>query len=229
MKKILLLLLLPGLVSAQNRQIVEVSSNEDVSTKVPNQLKYVFPEFTAGNVYFLDRSRTGGILNYNKLAGEMQFVDENARIWALNVEDVSVVVIDSRKFYPYRKKQFTEELYSTGSCFLRVKYETSVKSQGKKGAYGMSSSTTAIATYSPPDARRYDISAKGNVIVFDRFIYYLVGANGKHRYIKNLYSFTGQFPEYKSQIIEFAVEHKIQFSDRDDLIKLLKYCGELSN
>ena len=229
MKNILLLLLIPGLLSAQNRQIVEATSNEDVSTKVSQIMQYVFPEFREGNVYFLDRSKTGGILNYNKLAGEMQFVDENAIIWALNVKDVSVVVIDNRKFYPYRKKQFTEELYSTGSCFLRVKYETSVTQQGKKGAYGMSSSTTAITTYSPPDAKRYDISETSDVIVSDNCIYYLVGTNGKHRHIQNLYSFTKQFPKYKSQIIEFAVEHKIQFNDRDDLIKLLKYCGELSN
>jgi len=231
MKKYLfLLLLLPVWVSAQNRQVVEATSGEDLSQKVATQMQYLFPEFTIGDVFYKGHKGIGK-LNYNMLLGEMQFL-ENDQIKALaNVKDVVVMKIDNRRFYPFNEKEFTEELMSTGKYQLRVRRKGNVAQHSKKGAYGMDSSTSAITSYSSisSDNRQYDLTVAEKVLITLNNFYYLVGTNGKHILIKNVKTFTKQFPQYRTQIEEFAKERRIRFDNEGDLKALLEYCSKLGS
>ena len=231
MKKcVFLLLLLPVWVSAQNRQILEATSGEDLSGKVSNQMQYIFPEFTNGEVFY--RGYKGsGMLNYNMLLGEMQFL-ENDQVMALaNVKDVVVLNIGNRRFYPFNDKEFTEELTSTGKYQLRVRRRGNVAQHSKKGAYGMDSSTSAITSYSSinSDNRQYNLNVQEKVLVSLNYFYYLVGTNGKYILIKNMKTFTKQFPAHRAQIETFVKERQIRFDNGDDLKTLLEYCSNLSN
>jgi len=231
MKKYLfLLLLLPFWVSAQNRQVIETASGEDLSKKVSTQMQYLFPEFTSGDVYYKGYNGKGK-LNYNMLLGEMQFL-ENDQVMALaNVRDVVMMNIDNRLFYPFNDKEFTEELLSTGKYQLRVRRKGNVAQHSKKGAYGMDSSTSAITSYSSisSDNRQYDLTVAEKVLITMNYFYYLVGPNGKYILIRNAKTFTKQFSQYRAQIEEFVKEHKIRFDNEDDLKTLLKFCSNLSS
>ena len=230
-KYIILFLFIPGLLLAQNRQIVESVSGEDVSKRVSQQIQYVFPEFTNGDVYYIGMPKISGNLNYNMLVGEMQFV-ENGQVLALaNVEKVLLVNIDNRKFYRLKNNEFAEELYSTGSCFLRAIYRGNAVTHGKKSAYGTTSSTASITSYSTFNANNqtHNLNVIEDVLVSVNNFYYLVGTNGKYRLIKNVKAFTKLFPKYKSQIEAFVREHNTKFNDRDSLISLLAFCSTLEN
>ena len=231
MKKcVFLLLLLPVWVSAQNRQIVEATSGEDLSKKISTQMQYLFPEFTSGDVYYKGYKGSGK-LNYNMLLGEMQFM-ENGQVMALaNVKDVVVLNIGNRKFYPFNDREFTEELTSTGKYQLRVKRKGNMGQFSKKGAYGMDSSTSSITSFSSinADSRQYNLSVEEKVLISLNYIYYLVGTNGKYILIKNVKTFTKQFPAYRAEIETFVKERPIRFDNEDDLKDLLKYCADLSN
>jgi len=231
MKKfVILLLLLPAWVSAQNREIVEAASGEDLTTKVSTQFQYLFPDFTNGEVFYKGHNGSGK-LNYNMLLGEMQFV-ENQQVLALaNVEDVIVVTINGRNFYPFKGGEFAEELGSAGQVQLRVRYKGNAAQHSKKGAYGTSSSTSSITSYSSisSDNRQYELTVTEKVLVTVNYFYYLVTSNGKYTLIQNVKAFTKLFPAYRNQIEAFAKEHKTRFNNGDDLKALLKYCGELGN
>ena len=184
MKKYILLLWLsfPVWVSAQNRQIVEAASGEDLSTKVSTQIQYVFPEFTAGDVFYAGYKGSGK-LNYNMLLGEMQFEEKNQVLSLANVKDVIMVNIGNRKFYPFNDKEFAEEILTTGKLNLRVRYRGNAAQHSKKGAYGTSSSTSSITSYSSisSDNRQYSLTVSENVLVTVNYFYYLAGTNGKYR------------------------------------------------
>ena len=227
----LFMLMLPGWVFAQNKQIIEANSGEDLSGKVSSQLQYLFPEFTDGEVYFKKSPKGNGKLNYNMLVGEMQFLDEDGEVMTFDVGDVVTVNINDRIFFPYKGREFTEELLSTDIGQLRVLRKGNVAPYAKKGAYGTSSSTASIASYSNISAdnnsRQFHLSVTSDVLISVRYFYYLIGANGKYTQITNVKSFTKQFPVYRTQIEAFVKEHNIRFDKADDLKALLLYCNEL--
>ena len=231
MKKYLfLIVLLPGWVFAQNRQIVEASSGDDLSGKVSTTMQYIFPEFTLGEVYFVNAPKGNGMLNYNMLVGEMQFMDKGEVLGLADVKNVSVVNINNRKFYPFNSQgEFTEEIFSTDKSQLRVRRKGNVAPYAKKGAYGTSSSTSSITSYSSVNSgdRQYNLSVMSDVIISLRTFYYLVGANGKYTQITNVKAFTKLFPAHRAQIEAFAKERKIRFDNEAELITMLVYCSEL--
>ena len=190
-------------------------------------MQYVFPEFTAGEVFYKGRNGSGK-LNYNMLLGEMQFVEKDQILSLANVKDVVMVNINNRKFYPFNDKEFTEELLTTGKNNLRVRYRGNAAQHSKKGAYGTSSSTSSITSYSSisGDNRQYDLTVSENVLVTLNYFYYLAGTNGKYILIKNIKTFTKQFPAYRTQIEAFVKEHNTRFNNEEDLKVLLKYCSE---
>jgi len=226
----LLLLLLPVWASAQNKQIVEATSGEDLTKKVSTQVQYLFPEFTTGDVYY-KRQNGKGKLNYNMLIGEMQFLEGDQVMSLANVRDVVVLNIDNRRFYPFNDKEFTEELMSTGKYQLRVRRKGSVAQHSKKGAYGMDTSTSAITSYSSinSDNHQYNLSIEGKVLITVNYFYYIVGTNGKHTLIKNSKTFTKLFPAYSAQIEAFVKENRTRFDNEDDLKALLEFCSKLGD
>lgn len=228
MKKYILFLgmLFPLWVSAQNKQIVEAVSGEDLTSKISTRLQYVFPEFTDGDVFYKGHKGKGKI-NYNMLVGEMQFVENNQVLSLANVKDVVMINIGDRKFYPYREKEFTEEILTTAKHDLRVRYRGNMAQHSKKGAYGIDSSTSATTQYSNVVSDNYRLNVSENVLVTVRYFYYLVGTNGKYTQIKNIKTFTKQFPLYRSQIENFAMENNTRFDNQDDLKELLEYCSKL--
>ena len=228
-KYIFLVLLLPVWVAAQNRQVVEVATGENLSERVSTQFQFLFPEFTNGDVFYKGHKGSGK-LNYNMLIGEMQFMENNQVKALSNVRDVIVLNIDNRRFYPFNDKEFTEELMTTGKYHLRVRRKGNVAQHSKKGAYGMDSSTSAITSYSSisSDNRQYDLAVAEKVLITLNNFYYLVGPNGKHTLIKNVKTFTKQFPAHRAQIEEFAKEQRIRFDNETDLKTLLEFCSKIS-
>ncbi|MDR2231701.1 MAG: hypothetical protein LBE56_01105 [Tannerella sp.] len=233
MKKILFLcmLLLPCLMMAQERQVIEASTSEDITNKVSEQIQYLFPEFTDGVVLFKNAPKSGGKLNYNMLVGEMQFLENNNEVMTFDVGDVASVTINGRTFYPYKGNEYAEELLSTDVGELRVRRKGNVAPYAKKGAYGTSSSASSITSYSSVTSggQQYGLTVANDVLISVRYFYYLVGSNGKYAQITNVKSFTKQFPAYRAQIEAFVKENNTRFDKEDDLKKLLLYCAGLSN
>jgi len=220
--------MVPVWVSAQNRQIVEAASGEDLGKKASVQIQFLFPEFTNGDVFY-NGYKGSGKLNYNMLLGEMQFLENNQVLALANVKDVIVVSINNRKFYPFNNKEFTEELMSTGNYQLRVRRKGNAAQYSKKGAYGTTSSTSSITSYSSiiSDGRQFDLNVIEEVLISLNCFYYLVGTNGKHVLIKNIKTFTKQFPAYRAQIEKFVKDNGTRFDQEEDLKALLKFYSKL--
>ena len=232
MKKYLfLLLLIPVLVSAQTRHVVEAVAGEDLSQVVSPQMQFLFPEFTHGDVFYKG-FKSSGKLNYNMLLGEMQFLENDQVMSLANVKDIVLLKIDDRRFHPFNERgEFTEELMSTDKCQLRVRRKGNVAQHSKKGAYGMDTSTSSLTSYTSigVDNRQYELTISEKVLISLNNFYYLVGTNGKYILIKNVKAFTKQFPAHRAQIEKFAKDQRIRFDNEDDLKTLLEFCSNLGN
>jgi len=225
-----ILLLFPGWISAQNRQVIEAKSGDELTQKISAQIQFLFPEFTDGDVYFKGNNIKVK-LNYNMLLGEMQFIEKNQVMALANAKDVLMIIIGNRKFYPFNNNEFVEELTSISKYQLMVKRSGNVIPHSKKGAYGMETSTSSITSISSigADNRQYNLDVQEKVLITVKYYYYLLGTNGKYILIKNVKTFTKQFPSHRAQIEAFVKERKIKFDNEDDLKSLLEYCSNLSN
>jgi hypothetical protein len=125
--------------------------------------------------------------------------------------------------------EFTEELFSTDKFQLRIRRKGNVAQFSKKGAFGTSSSSTSIASYSSlkSGSHTYDLTVSDQVLVSMKQFYYLVGTNGKYTLIKNVKTFTKHFPAYRAQIEGFVRGQNTRFDNSDDLKALLEYCSKL--
>ena len=226
---LLVLLLTAGIIYSQDREIVKASSGENLAEVASTTIQYVFPEFTDGEVYYRSAAKGSGKINYNMLIGEMQFISPEGQILALaNVSDVIMVTIGNRKFYPYTNhKEFTEEIVS-GKVQLRVKRKGNAATHSKMGAYGTSSSTSSISSYSSihSGATQYDLKVQENILITVNNLYYLI-TDSKYIQVKNQKQFLKQFPDHKDQIEEYIKENQISFNKEENLVGLLKYCNSL--
>jgi hypothetical protein len=227
-KYIIILLLFPVLASAQKSEIVSAISGENLNEAVSASMQYVFPEFSAANVIFKNSPKAATMMNYNMLLGEMHFMKNDEVLALSDLNNVSVVVINNRRFYPFNSTEFTEEIQSTDDVKLRVRRKGNVAQHSKEGAYGMQQSASSITSYSSIEnsdgGGRTNLNVKANVLISIRKFYYLVGHNGKYVQIRNQKSFMNQFPGNKSKIELFVKEHKTNFNKEDDLIELFEYC-----
>ena len=229
-KSIFLLLLFPILAAAQNDEVIDIASGELLNEKVSSNVQYVFPEFLAGQVHFADGKRSANLLNYNVLIGEMHFVDNEDVLAFPDLSDILIVVVNKRRFFPFNKTEFCEEIYAIDDVRLCVRRKGRVMEKSKTGAYGMETSASSVKSYSSignsGDGRQHSIQVSGKVKVsVDNFYYFL--NKGKYIQIKNEKSIIKQFPGHNAKIEAFVKEHKINIKDEDDLKELIAYCIDL--
>ena len=234
MKKFFLLLfLLPAMVAAQEKIVVNLSSGEQLYDKVTFEMQYVLPEFKEGLVYFKDGRRIKSMLNYNVLLGEMHFIDERENILALgSLKDILVVVIDSKRFFPFKDAEFCEELLVKEDARLCVRRIGNVAEYSKMGAYGMNQSLASIQTFNTvvsDNSRIHKTKWMGEVRLSVDTIYYAMNKKGKYTQIKNLKSITKLFSGSgnSAKIEAFVKENNTDFTIKDDLVALVEFCSNL--
>ena len=232
MKKYIILflfILISDYLIAQSKELLEVSTGDNLNSIVSENMQYLLPEFSFGRVYYNNSTEGSGKLNYNMLNGEMQFIGPDNTILALiNVPDVKVVDIGGRIFYPFKNEEFVEELLSTDKMKLQVRRKCNAAPMGQKTAYGGYSSTSSITSYSSLDRdnRVHDLNVTRSMIISQENYYFLVLGN-KRILIKSQQTFVKQFPKHKTEIETFIKEHNIRMDNENNLKALVEYCSTL--
>jgi len=229
---LLLLMLLPVFVIAQEKEnaIVNIGSGDQFSEKVAENVQYVLPEFKGGVVYFRNGQRSSSQLNYNVYLGEMHFKDKDEVLAFMDLSDIILVVIDSRRFLPFNDKEFCEEVLANDKARLCLRRYGNISEYSKMGAYGMTSSTSSIKSYSSmygSNNNRTDLKFLGEVKLTVNNMYYFMSDKGKFTQIRNVKNVTKQFPGNNAKIDAFVKENKTDFKKTEDLKALLEYCFTL--
>ena len=207
--------------------LLSLNLNAQGSSNTSPVIEYIFEEFTEGIVVFKDFTSTKGKLNYNLLAGEMQFIDPSTNMVLSLIGDIRVVSIAGRDFIPRGRREYVEILVN-GEPALSVARTVKVSAQEKAGAYGTYSSTTSISTFNSifADGQKYDLSPDVRRTVKSDSSYWLI-KGGKFTFIKNQKAFLNAYPKSKRASIEqFISENKIDFKNENDLINLTIFSNQ---
>ena len=228
----LLVIVLTGvsLHAQQRAQIVGVVQGEDLVERTTTSLQFVFPNFMDGKVAYKNGRTISGMLNYNILIGEMQFVDiESQSVFALaDLNNVAMIEIAGRIFVPSSGKEFYEILYN-GRTQLAVRFRGNRLSHGRETPYGNTGPSARSSDMTAVNVDGYfsTLDAKENIRVTVNTDYYLIDGK-KRRLITNSKAFLKTFSKDKAGAIEqFIRQNSINFNNRSDLILLVDYCNQL--
>src|SRR5436305_8078222 len=90
-----------------------VKAGEDIKESLPDSIKFLYPQFTSGLVYFKDGKISKAQLNYNLLVEEMQFIDNGNDTAIANEATIKFIAIDTDAFY--YDKAYLQTIMNTSS------------------------------------------------------------------------------------------------------------------
>ncbi|MCL1973346.1 MAG: hypothetical protein FWG54_00840 [Bacteroidetes bacterium] len=216
------LLFLLTLVQVQGQERVTVKAGEDIN-RVSISGKYLFSEFQNARV-LRNNEFVEAQMNYNALSGQMEFIDQSGTILALN-DKVSIIIFEECIFKQTPKGYL--QILADGSgveLLVHKKYEAGdIK---KYGAYGTTSSTTAIDTYSAilVESVQASLTPAQDIVYAQKYTYYIY-TGGKYR-LASKSTFTKVFGKHKPNLEEYLKTNQINFNNQDDLTRLFTYCTQ---
>ena len=185
----------------------------------------IFPKFENGTVVFKNGARYSALLNYSMLQQEMLFQDADNTIMALaNVEEIIVVIIGERRFFPFSSKGIFYEEIQAGNGSFFVQYKATMISEGKASAYGGYSQTSSITSYGTifGSGNVYQLNPDEKFRLKTENAFYLLSGKSYKKF--NSAKALGKlFKGNESKIEEFAKEQSINFSKTDDIARVVEY------
>lgn len=228
MKKFLILILIilfSDFLYAQDQKTVIVKAGTSLLDYFTVPERYLNPEFVPGRVYFKSNNYTVRQLNYNYLAGEIEFIQDSDTLSLVSKNDIKSIIIQQDTFY-YDKGYILQITSGTPKFGIKEAYD--FKEIQKKDPYGLSGSGGASNSYSslPLDGKYYELTANYDMKFTRTKVYYI--SKFKNVFVlynkKNVYKL---FSKNKNKIKSFIKTNKTKFDSEEDLMKLTEFLEEL--
>jgi hypothetical protein len=196
-----------------------IKAVEGIKESVPDSLKFRYPKFVTGYVYFRDGKDSRALLNYNLLNGEMEFIaPDKDTLSIVNGPTIKVIRVNNDSFY--YDKVYMELVMSYASIKLAKKELLKIEHVKKIGASDQSPSTSSINSLSSfyPEL--------GDLILIKQTIYY-IGDKYNHFLRANKKNVIKMFGRKQGEVEIFLSENKIIFNKEDDLKKLINFLQKI--
>ncbi len=223
---IILLLLINISMFSQKFEPVTVKAGRKVGDCFSFNERYRYPEFVNGRIWLNKGIYSDKMLNYDFLSGEVEYIRGKDTLAIANGADIRYIVAAGDTFY-FNKGAYLEQIYGQAPK-VALKQYIKLKETQKQDSYGTSGAGSAINSYGmlPSQGGFYKLVANEDM-VFQRTIeYYLSDLTGGFAPFdrKNVLKI---FSSDKDKIKEYLKSNKIDFDNRDDLIKLAGYLSGL--
>jgi len=204
-----------------------VKAGDEIKDAVSADIKYRYPTFATGTVYFKDGTSSSALLDFNLLNEEMQFINPNGDTLSLaNEATIKYITINNDSFY-YAKGYL--ELVSANSFMkLAKKQRLKIGDVKRLGGYDQPSSTSAITSYSSLSVGNQvtKINQRADILLAKETTFY-IGDNYNSFVASTKRNIIKMFPRKESEIDHFLNENKIRFNNQDDLIKLVTFLQKI--
>lgn len=212
---------------AQDLAKVTFYPGTPINEQLSDSVQYRFPSFTEGVVTTKKEGAVRAKLNYNFLFGEMQFLDEKGeRLSIGNPEDVVRISISNCTFI-YFKGDYYEVIQSGSVCLLK-KQLVELQSQGNDAPYGLKSQSSSVDKPMHLFSRggSYSVNSTQSFYIKRKVSFYLQNGT-KILPVQGENTFKKVFPKRADLITPYVVSNKVDFSNSEDLTKLLTYLSSL--
>jgi hypothetical protein len=212
---------------AQDSTIVVIKTGNTIQEVLKNKI-YLNPEYIMGTVLFRDNSRAKAKMNYNSLYDQMLFIDQKGDTLAVKDEkEIQYVVLNTDTFY--YKEGYKKVVETNGSVTIAEKSVWEVSDIRKIGSHNRASNTYQVDSYHAiaDYVGLINLILNQDVIMRKKPVFYLGDKYGRlvPATKKNLLFL---FPKQEDRIADYLKENKINFSSREDLVRLTRFLEQKS-
>ena len=203
--------------AANAQDVVNHQRGEDLTQYLLDSVKFVIPDFQAGIVTFSDGTFSRGPVNISTIEQRVYFIATDGQYQVLTNEDQVVRVSIKGRSFVKSKYGYVELLDTSGDVALGSVRRTSFMETEKKGAYGMVSQTTSVATMSslPQNGILYTLGVDQSTPFKFKIIPYLYRSD--RVYLSNKKNFQKCFPDKKAVIDRYLKENSVDFERLEDV------------
>jgi len=213
-------------LSAQDSTFVTIKTGQNVKDVLTTSDIYHYPKFINGKVFLRDGSMAVGKMNYNRLYGQMLFINPIGDTLALADEkNIKFIVIDKDTFY--YDGGYLRLMANGGVVKLTEKQIWVLADIRKIGTHNRPTTTFAVTSFSSytdgrDAAKSKDLIMNEDVVLRKETQYYFgdkynlfVPASKK--------GLLQLFPKEQQEIDNYLKENKVNFNKRDDIEKLYQF------
>ena len=224
---ILFVLAYSGSIHAQDNSTIIVKAGKNIYESVSTADLYEYPQFVFGKVFFKPGDSATGRLNYNRLVGQMQFIDFKGD--TLNIADPGTIKsIRINKDMFYYDNGYVKLIKDNNTIKLATIQTLRVVNKEKTGAYNMPSSTSAIDSYGSYaiDGKTYKLLPREDIVLKKQTQYYF-GDKFNHFILANKKNLLRLYSKQNVSLNAYLKENNVDFTSQEDLEKLLQYLANL--
>ena len=213
-------------LSAQDSTFVTIKTGQSVKDVLTSADIYHYPQFTNGKVFLRDGSMAVGKMNYNRLYGQMLFINPVGDTLALADEkNIKFIVIDKDTFY--YDGGYLRLMANGGAVKLTEKQIWALADIRKIGTHNRPTTTVAVTSFSSytdgrDAAKSKDLIMNEDVVLRKETQYYFgdkfnlfVPASKK--------GLLQLFPKEQREIDNYLKETKVNFNKKEDVEKLYQF------
>jgi hypothetical protein len=218
-------LLVTGLVAQQSGKIL-IKAGEDIGLKLAKEV-YIFPDFTLGVVTSKDGSVSKGLLNFNLLNGEMQFIEPKGDTLSLADEQtIKLITIGKDSFY--YDHVYLRLVASNPVVKLAIRERLKVVDKQRIGAYNQPSSSASIEAQNiyNSGAAIHRLNVKEDILMAKETLYYL-GDKYNHFILANKKNLIKLFYRKQDEIEDFLRANRIDMTRLEDLVTLMGFLNKI--
>jgi hypothetical protein len=207
---------------SQTDEIYTVKAGEII----PAKAIYTLPAFAIGTAFLKDGTSAKQPLNFNCLTGEMQFINRAGDTLAIADPGlIKSIVIDTLIFY-YGDKNFMQQVLEVDSFKLCIHQQLAQLPGKVAGGYGTATENGGTEQYHSinTDAFGTQNLRAAKDMAFKKVVTYYIGNQFNLFYKADKNVFFRFFFRKKVMIQQFLKDNNINFSNRQDLQRLLQFC-----
>jgi hypothetical protein len=212
-------------LSAQKNDLITIKAGTKVLDYFPLTERYRYPGFIQGMILFKNGTFSESKLNYNYLMNEMEFIRSRDTLAFKSKKDIEYIVVAQDTFF-YDKGYI--EVISGGRVRVGLKQYIVLKDVVRKNAFGVANRGASVDTYDgmPAGNNFYDLIPNEDIILQKTQEYYLgTPSSGFVQFRKK--TVLQFFPQKADEIQSYLKANKVNFSSREDLLRLADYLGGL--
>lgn len=217
-----ILLMLVINTSAQKKSYT-IKAGEEIEEGLPDSLKFIYPQFTPGIVYFRNGNFSNARLNYNLLKGEILFISPKSDTLAIDNEPtIKLISVNNDTFY--YDKGYLQLVQSFADIKLAKRESIDVSDELKMGGYGQTSSVSAITSISSiyRGTEVTKLKSRGELLLL-KHIHYFIGDKFNNFIPATKKNIIREFKVKGTVAEDFLKENKIQLNKEDELKKFISF------
>jgi hypothetical protein len=219
-------------LSAQDSTIVTIKTGQSIKDVLTPADIYHYTQFTNGKVFLRDGSKAAGKMNYNRLYGQMLFINPKGDTLALADEkNIKFIIIDRDTFY--YGEGCMRQIANDGAIKLTEKQFWVLADIRKIGTHNTPTTTVAVTSFSSYTDERDAAKSKNLIMNEDILLRKETQYYFGDKY--NLFVPAGKkgllqlFPKEQRNIENYLKENKVNFNKKDDIEKLYQFLCQLKS